>query len=137
MFQGLQEGSLAHRSGKEEKKKKEGNYLLDHTAAVHLPSKVVHATLHSAGEMPLLILIAVLKELLYDIVSKHILHKLQFILLDFTENPFFLVAVCRLQLVLDKSGAVLVSAELYDVIVNVLKPLLVLISHEISQDHIP
>jgi len=53
--------------------------------------------------MPLLILIAVLKELLYDIVSKHILHKLQFILLDFTENPFFLVAVCRLQLVLDKS----------------------------------
>ena len=86
--------------------------------------------------MPLLILIAVLKELLYDIVSKHILHKLQFVLLDFTENSFFLIAVCRLQLVLDKSGAVLVSAELYDVIVNVLKPLLVLISHEISQDHI-
>ena len=48
-------------------------------------------------------LVAVLKELLNDVIPEDVLHQLKPIGLDFSEHLFLLVAVCCLELVLDKS----------------------------------
>ena len=77
--------------------------------------------LHLACQDFFLSLIAVLEEFLYDIVAKNIRHQLQRIRADFTKDLVFLVAVGRLELLLNKSRTMLVAAKLYNVIVDILQ----------------
>ena len=62
-----------------------------------------------------------LKDLLDNIVSKDIGHELQSVWLNFAKDLLLLVAVCSLELLLNKSRSMLITAELYNVVVNVLE----------------
>ena len=61
-----------------------------------------------------------LEELLYDVVPKDILHQLERVCLDLVKHAFLLVAIGRLDLLLDEPGAVLITAKLDNVTVYVL-----------------
>lgn len=60
------------------------------------------------------------KELLNDIVSENISHKLDGVWLYFPEETLFLVAVGCLQLLLYETRPMLISAKLYHVVEDVL-----------------
>jgi len=60
------------------------------------------------------------EELLNHVVSEHISHQLQRVLMYFFEHNFLLITVGRLQLLLDKAGSVLVTAKFHNVLVDVL-----------------
>ncbi len=62
-----------------------------------------------------------LEELLDDVVSKHVLHQGGGVGLDFSEDLVLLVAVGRLELLLDEAGPVLIAAEFDDVAMYVLQ----------------
>lgn len=64
-----------------------------------------------------------LEQFLDHIVAEDVCHELKCIGLDLVEDLFLLVTVGGLQLLLDEARAVLISAELYDVIVDVLNTL--------------
>ena len=55
---------------------------------------------------------AILEELLYDIISKHICHETVCIGDDLLENGLFLLRSRSFQLLLDESGSVLILGEL-------------------------
>ena len=95
--------------------------LLNNTATVHLSGQRKHMPLHLVGENLLLRLVAVLIQLLNDVVAKHIGHQLKAVRLDFTEDLFLLVAVGSFQFLLDESGAVLVATKFHHMVVDVLK----------------
>jgi hypothetical protein len=59
-----------------------------------------------------------IKELLNDIVAKQIFHELNCIWLDLSEDSVFLVTVGAVDLRLHEPGALLVSAELDDMAIN-------------------
>ena len=76
--------------------------------------------LHLIGKNLLLRLIAMLKQLLHDIVAKDVRHQLQAVWVNFAENLFLFIAVGRFELLLDEAGAVLVAAEFDHVVGDIL-----------------
>ena len=76
--------------------------------------------LHLFSQDTLLKLIPMLKELLNNIVPEHVGHQLERIWLYFTENCLFLITICGLELLLNKSGAMLITAELDNMTVDIL-----------------
>ena len=62
-------------------------------------------------------MVPVLKELLDHIIAEDIFHELDSVWLNLSKNAVLLVAVRCLKLLLDESGAVLVTAEFCDMIV--------------------
>ncbi len=95
-------------------------HLLNDTASVHLNGQVDDLALHDAGEHFLLDLVPVLEEFLDDIVAEDILHELDGVGFDLPEDLVLLVAIGSLELLLDEAGAVLVTAEFHDVVVDIL-----------------
>ena len=75
---------------------------------------------HLVCQNLLLRLIAVLEQLLNDVVAEDIGHQLKRIGLNLGKYLVFLIAVCCLQFLLDESRAVLIAAELNNMPVNVL-----------------
>lgn len=61
-----------------------------------------------------------LKELLDHVVPEHVGHQLQRVLTDLLEHNFLLVAIGRLELLLDEAGSMLVTAKFHNVLINVL-----------------
>lgn len=59
--------------------------------------------LHLIGNNLFLGLVAMLEELLDNVVAKHVCHQLQAVGLDFAEHLLFLVAIRCLQLLLNES----------------------------------
>ena len=59
-----------------------------------------------------------LEKLLNDIVAKHVLHELDGVHLQLLEHLVLLVAIRRLQLLLNETRAVLVAAEFDNVTVD-------------------
>lgn len=95
-------------------------YLLNNSAGVHLDRQVNNLALHGSSQEFLLDLISVFKELLDHIVTEHVLHELESIRSNFSEDLLLLIAIGRLELFLDKSRAMLVAAELDYIAVDVL-----------------
>jgi hypothetical protein len=95
-------------------------YLLNNTAAVHLQRQGQDMTFHLLCQDALLQLVPVFKEFLDHIVSKNVGHKLEGVLPNLGKDNLFLVAVRRFELLLDEAGAVLVSTELNNVLVDIL-----------------
>ena len=60
-------------------------------------------TLHLLRQDGLLLLSSMLEELLNNVVPKDVCHELQGIGLDLSKNLFLLIAVGRLQLLLDET----------------------------------
>lgn len=75
---------------------------------------------HLVCQNLLLRLVAMLEELLYNIISKDVCHQLQTIALNLTENLLLFVTVCRLQFLLDETRSMLITTEFDDVVVDVL-----------------
>lgn len=75
---------------------------------------------HLIGQQLFLGLIAVFEELLDDIIPKYISHQLARVRVELAKDLILLIAVGGLQLLLDESRSMLVTAELDDVIVNIL-----------------
>lgn len=73
------------------------------TTSVHLQRQLQYASLHLVAQDLLLVLIAMFKELLNDIVSEYISHQLNGVWLYLSEETFFLITVGRLQLLLDEA----------------------------------
>ena len=94
---------------------------MNNTAGVHLNREVDDLALHDPGQNLLLNLVAVLKELLDDVVAEHVFHELNGIGLDLPEHLIFLVAIGGLEFLLDEARAVLVAAEFDNVVVYVLR----------------
>jgi hypothetical protein len=61
-----------------------------------------------------------LEQFLNNIVPENISHQLKGIWLDFAEQLFFLVTVCRFKFLLNKSRSVLVATEFDDMLVDIL-----------------
>ena len=61
-----------------------------------------------------------LKELLDDIIAENILHELDSVRLDLSKDLFLLIAIRRLELLLDEPGTVLVAAEFHNMMIDVL-----------------
>lgn len=61
------------------------------------------------------------KELLDNIVTKNILHELDCVGFNLAENLFLLVAVGSLELLLNETRSMLVTAELYNMVVDILE----------------
>lgn len=96
-------------------------HLLDHTTPVHLARQAQYPILHLIRKHFLLRLVAMLEELLDHIIAEDICHQLNGIGLDLPKDLILFVAVCRLELLLNEAGSVLITAELDNVIVNVLR----------------
>jgi hypothetical protein len=94
---------------------------LDNTAGVDLHRELNHLAPHPLAEDLLLHLVSMFKELLDNIVAKHVLHELDSVRLDLAEHLVLLVAVSSLKLRLDEPRAVLITAELDDIAVDVLE----------------
>lgn len=75
---------------------------------------------HLVGQNLLLVLVAVLKQFLNNVIAKNVGHQLQCVRLDLAEHLLFLVAVGSLQLLLDKARSVLVTTEFNYMAVDVL-----------------
>jgi hypothetical protein len=65
-----------------------------------------------------------LEELLNNIVAKHICHELQGVRLYLAEDLVLLVTICSLEFLLDEPRSMLIATKLYDVLVDVLLPML-------------
>lgn len=68
-------------------------YLLNNPATVHAVREMQYVAHHPIREKFLLGLITILEKLLDDIISKHILHQLHTVLLDFAKYFILLVTV--------------------------------------------
>lgn len=95
--------------------------LLDDSATIHLQGQSQDMVLHLIGKDFLLRLIAVLEELLYNIIAEDVGHQLNRVGMYLPENLFLLIAVRRLELELDKPGTVLITTELDNVVVYILR----------------
>ena len=76
------------------------------------------------GQKSFLHLIAVLEELLNNIVAKYICHKLQGVGLYLAEDLVLLVTICSLQFLLNEPRSMLIAAKLNDVLIDVLLSML-------------
>ena len=94
--------------------------LLNNATAIHLRRKGQDVVSHLVGQNLLLRLVAVFEEFLYDVIPKHVGHQLYGISRKFSEDLIFLIAVGSLKLLLDKSRAMLITTELYNVAIYVL-----------------
>jgi len=94
--------------------------LLDDSAPIHLYRQLTDLTFHPTGQYLLLRLVTVLKKLLNHVVAKDICHELQSVWLNLAEDAFLFVAVGGFELQLDESRAMLITTELYNMVVNVL-----------------
>ena len=65
-------------------------------------------------------LVPMFKHLLNDIIAENIGHQLQGIRLDLAEELFLLVAICSLKFLLDEARSMLITAELDNVVVDIL-----------------
>ncbi len=61
------------------------------------------------------------EKLLNHIIAEHIRHQLNGVRVYFPEDLVFLIAVCRLQFLLNESGPVLVTTEFNYMVVYILK----------------
>ncbi len=95
--------------------------LLNDSATIHLQGQSQNVVLHLVGKDLFLRLIAMLEELLYNIIAENVGHQLNRVGMYLPENLFFLIAVSRLELELDEPGTVLITTELDNMVVNVLK----------------
>lgn len=77
-------------------------YLLHDAASIHLQRQMEDVAFHLVGQDLLLGLVSMLKELLYHIVPKDVAHQLKRVRQYFAEDLVLLVAVGRLQLLLDE-----------------------------------
>ncbi len=90
-------------------------------AGIHLLGQSYHVTLHVVTQDLLLDLTTVLEELLNHVVSEHVLHELDGVGFDLPEDLILLVAVGRLQLLLNESRSILITTELDHMVVQVLE----------------
>ena len=79
--------------------------------------------LHLIRQDLLLRLITVFEELLDHVITEHIRHELDGVRVYFAEDLVLLVAVSGLELLLDEPGAMLVTTEFYNMVINVLRQL--------------
>lgn len=94
-------------------------YLLNHATSIHLDRQVNHFTLHLLCQDFLLKLASVFKKFLYHVVAKDVLHQLEGVGFNLSEDLLLLIAISGLQLLLDESRAMLIPAELDGVVVDV------------------
>jgi len=80
--------------------------------------------LHVLGQNSFLHLVAVLKELLNNIVAKDICHELQGVGLYLAEDLVLLVTICSLEFLLDEPRSMLIATKLNDVVIDVLLSML-------------
>lgn len=78
-------------------------------------------TAHLVGKDLLLSLVAMLEQFLDNIVAEDIGHQLEAVWLDLAENLLLFIAVRSLELLLDEPRAMLVTAELNDMVVDILQ----------------
>jgi len=95
--------------------------LLYYTTAIRRLGQLQNLTLHLSSQDLLLSLVAMLKELLNDVVAKNVLHQLQGIGKKLAEDLFLFLAVGSLELALNESRSVSVSAEFNNVVVGFLE----------------
>lgn len=76
---------------------------------------------HLVRQNLLLSLVAMLEQLLYHIISKHIGHQLQTVRLDFSENLLLLITVGSFKLLLDEPRTVLITTELDNMVIDILE----------------
>jgi hypothetical protein len=92
---------------------------LNHATSINLDGQVNHFALHLLCQDFLLKLASVFEKLLYHVVAKDVLHQLEGIGFNLSEDLLLLIAISGLQLLLDESRAVLVPAELDGVVIDV------------------
>lgn len=93
---------------------------LTHPTTVHLHRQREDVILHLLGESSFLALIAVLKQLLDDVVAEYVGHELIGIRHDLIEDLLTLVGRASLDPVLDESRAMLIATKLDDIAVDIL-----------------
>lgn len=76
--------------------------------------------LHLSGQHLLLRLIAVFEEFLNHIITEHVCHQLARVRMQFSKYLILFVTIGRLKFLLDEAGAVLITAKLDDVFIDVL-----------------
>ena len=110
-------------TGQTDRQKRKGSHLLHDPAAIHIKRKLQDPSLHCPGEQGALGLTPVLKQLLYDIVAKHVLHELQAVARghNFLKHNVALLDSGNLHLLLDKTTAMLVPRKLDTVAEDVLE----------------
>lgn len=94
--------------------------LLDDSTPVHLERQSKDVALHLHRECRLLILIAVLEELLDDVVAENVGHELEGAGHDLVENGLLVGTRRSLELLLNKARTMLVSAEFDNVTKDIL-----------------
>ena len=77
-------------------------------------------TLHLVGQSSFLRLIAVLKEFLYHIITENIRHQLHRVSHQLSIDLVLFIAVGCLKLSLDETSSILIAAEFYDMMIDVL-----------------
>ena len=93
--------------------------FLHDSAAVHLQAQIQDLAAHLAREQLFVFLVAVIEELLDNVVSENVSHQWDGIGLNLTEDSLLFIRVGGLQFRLDESRAVLITGELGDVVENV------------------
>ena len=78
-------------------------------------------SLHLVRQNLLLRLVTVLEQLLNNVIAENISHQLQAVGLDLAENLLLLIAVGRLELLLDEARPVLVAAKFHNMTIYILK----------------
>lgn len=89
------------------------SFLYD-AASIHLHGKLKDVAFEAIRQLPFLVLIAMLKELLDHVVPKNVRHKLQHIWLKLLECTLLFIAVCSLEFSLQEPRAALVPSKLND-----------------------
>lgn len=83
--------------------------------------ELCYLAFHHGRKNLLLNLVSMFEEFLDDIIAEDIFHQGDRIGFNLSEHLFFLVAVRRLELLLDKTRAVLITAELNNVTIDILE----------------
>lgn len=97
-----------------------GTHLLDDAASVHLHGERHDVANKLLRKTALLLRAAVLKELLDDIVAKDVGHQRERLGQDLVKDHLLVGIQGNLQLLLDEARAVLVHAELHNVMLDIL-----------------
>ena len=100
-----------------------GTNLLHYTATIHLAGQCHNMTFHLVGQASFLGLIAVLKELLYHIITKYISHQLHCVRHQLSIDLVFLIAIGCFKLSLNETSTILIAAEFHNMMVDVLWPI--------------
>lgn len=95
--------------------------LLYNSARIGVPGQLQHMPLHCFGQLSLLQLRSKLEELLANIITENVHHKLFGVWKNFCKYEILLVALSCLQSFLDEPGAILITGNLCYKCANVLK----------------